>query len=47
MILAKAKLCMTVFLPTVRRRQVTAGVAKQANTSSVLEKCVLCGKGTA
>ena len=32
--------------PTDRRRHVTAGVAKQANTSSVEEKCVRCGRVT-
>lgn len=30
-------------LPTVRRCHVTAGVAKQAKTSSVQLKCVTCG----
>lgn len=32
--------------PTDRRRQETAGVAKQANTSSVQEKCVRWGRIT-
>lgn len=34
-------------LPTERRCQVTAGVAKQANTSSVLLKWVRWGQATA
>lgn len=34
-------------VPTERRCQVTAGVAKQANTSSVLLKWVTCGLATA
>lgn len=34
-------------LPTERRCHVTAGVAKQANTSSVLLKCVRWGLATA
>ena len=32
--------------PADSRRHVTAGVAKQANTSSVAEKCVRCGSVT-
>lgn len=38
--------CTRFFSPTERRRHITAGVEKQANTSSVQEKWVTCGRTT-
>lgn len=38
--------CTKFFSPTDRRRHITAGVEKQANTSSVQEKWVMCGRTT-